>query len=204
LTYRNFGKRAFDLSISLMLLSVGWPLLFLLGALVRIKLGKPILFRQERPGLNEELFTLRKFRTMTDSVEASTGLPLSDAERLTPFGRWLRSSSLDELPELINVVRGDMSLVGPRPLLVRYLDRYTPKERCRHTVRPGMTGLAQVSGRNGLTWQEKFALDAEYVQSLDLHLDLKIIFLTLSKVFRQEGISQVGRATADEFMGSNE
>ena len=177
------------------------PLLLLVALLVRVKLGTPILFRQQRPGLHGVPFTLLKFRTMTNQRDVA-GKLLPDDERLTRFGRWLRSTSLDELPELINVLRGEMSLVGPRPLLMRYLDRYTSEQARRHEVRPGITGWVQVNGRNALSWEEKFKLDVWYVDNLSLWLDLKIIRLTIWKVLRREGISQTGHATMEEFSGS--
>jgi sugar transferase EpsL len=159
-----------------------------------------VLFRQQRPGLHGQIFTIYKFRTMTDACNEQGHL-LSDAERLTPFGRFLRSSSLDELPELWNVLRGDMSLVGPRPLLVQYLDRYTPQQARRHEVRPGVTGWAQVNGRNALSWEQKFDMDVWYVNHVSLTLDLRIIGATIGKIIKREGISQPGQATAEEFMG---
>ncbi len=181
-------------------LAVLSPVLLGLGVLVRWRLGSPVLFRQERPGLHGAPFTMLKFRTMTDARDASGGL-LPDVERLTGFGRFLRASSLDELPELWNVLRGEMSLVGPRPLLVQYLDRYTPEQARRHDVRPGITGWAQVNGRNALSWDEKFALDVWYVDHASLGLDLKILWLTLRKVFVREGISADQHATMPEFLG---
>lgn len=161
-----------------------------------------MLFRQMRPGLHGEPFTLYKFRTMTDARDADGNL-LPDAQRLTRFGRFLRSTSLDELPELWNVLKGDMSLVGPRPLLMQYLERYTPEQKRRHEVRPGITGWAQVNGRNAITWEEKFALDVWYVDNQSLWLDLRILMLTVWKVLRREAISQAGNATMTEFMGTS-
>lgn len=179
-----------------------WVLAMLLLMLtVRLKLGTPIFFRQARPGLYGKPFTLLKFRTMTDARDAQ-GKLLPDAERLTAFGRFLRRTSLDELPELINVLRGEMSLVGPRPLLMAYLERYTPEQMRRHDVRPGITGWAQVNGRNALRWEEKFALDVWYLDHQSLWLDLKIILLTLWKILQREGISQPGQVTMEEFLGS--
>ncbi len=171
--------------------------------LVRIKLGTPIFFRQLRPGRHSKPFTMVKFRTMTDACDAS-GVLLPDAERLTTFGKFLRSTSLDELPELWNVVKGEMSLVGPRPLLMQYLDRYTPEQARRHAVRPGVTGWAQVNGRNAISWEQKFALDVWYVDNLSFWLDLKILWLTVRKVLRSEGVSQAGQATMEEFRGMGE
>ena len=198
--YRNWGKRLLDLTINVSIAIVAAPVLGLVALGVSLTLGAPILFRQLRPGFHGEPFTLYKFRTMTDARNAQ-GNPLPDAERLTPFGRFLRSTSLDELPELLNVLRGDMSLVGPRPLLMQYVDRYTPEQARRHEVRPGITGWAQVNGRNTLTWEQKFALDVWYVDNLSLWLDMKIIVLTIWKIFKREGISQPGQVTAEEFMG---
>jgi lipopolysaccharide/colanic/teichoic acid biosynthesis glycosyltransferase len=166
-------------------------------------MGLPILFRQQRPGLHGKPFTLLKFRTMTDARDAQGNL-LPDAERLTPFGSFLRRTSLDELPAFFNVLRGDMSLMGPRPLLMAYLDRYTPEQARRHEVRPGITGWAQVNGRNAITWEQKFVLDVWYVDNWSLWLDLKILFLTGWKVLRREGISQEGHATMPEFLGALE
>jgi len=195
-------KRAFDLTLALLALTVLFPMIGLIALLVWLKLGSPILFRQQRPGLHSEPFTLYKFRTMTDARDAQGNL-LPDAERLTPLGRFLRSTSLDELPELFNVLKGDMSLVGPRPLLMQYLGRYTPEQLRRHQVKPGITGWAQVNGRNVLTWEQKFALDVWYVDHWSLWLDLKIIAGTVWKVLVREGISQPGQATAQEFMGQS-
>ena len=200
LTYTNIGKRIFDLALTLPALILLSPLLGLLALLVRLKLGSPILFTQQRPGQNSHPFTIYKFRTMTDA-RAADGRLLPDARRLTAFGRFLRSTSLDELPELFNVLKGEMSLVGPRPLLMHYLDRYTPQQARRHRVRPGITGWAQVNGRNGLSWEEKFACDVWYVDNLSLELDIKIIFRTLWIIVRREGISQPGQATMEEFKG---
>ena len=194
-------KRTFDLIASLLALVLLSPLLALIALLVRLKLSSPILFRQQRPGLHGEPFILYKFRTMTDARDAQGNL-LPDAERLTRLGRFLRSASLDELPALFNVLKGDISLVGPRPLLMQYLDRYTPEQMRRHEVKPGITGWAQVNGRNALTWEQKFALDVWYVDHWSLWLDLKIIALTIWKILKREGISQPGQATMEEFMGS--
>ena len=177
------------------------PLLAVLAFLVRALLGTPVLFRQMRPGLHEKPFNMLKFRTMTDACGAD-GVLLPDSERLTRFGRFLRATSLDELPELMNVLKGDMSLVGPRPLLMQYLERYTPEQARRHEVRPGITGWAQVNGRNAITWEEKFKLDVWYVDNWSLWLDIKIIAMTIWKILKREGISQPGQATMKEFMGS--
>jgi len=194
-------KRTFDLLVSLILLTLLSPLLLVIGVLVRIKLGRPVLFSQERPGLHGQLFRLYKFRTMRDA-RGPDGRLLPDEERLTKFGRFLRASSLDELPELFNVLKGEMSLVGPRPLLVAYLERYSPEQARRHEVLPGITGWAQVNGRNALSWESKFKLDVWYVDNRTFWLDLKILFLTLWKALKREGISAPGSATAPEFMGS--
>lgn len=179
-------KRSIDVAVSLSALLILSPLLIGVAILVRLRLGKPILFKQSRPGLNEEPFEMIKFRTMRDAVD-SRGRPLPDKERLTPLGRFLRSTSIDELPGLWNVVKGDMSLVGPRPLLPEYLDYYKPDERIRHTVRPGLTGLAQVNGRNAISWEEKLAYDIEYVKTRNLLIDLSIIFQTIKKVIARDG-----------------
>lgn len=196
--YIKWGKRCVDLALTIPLLILFSPLLLLVALAVRVKFGMPVLFRQTRPGLNAQPFVLLKFRTMKD-VTDPLGQPLPDSERLTAFGRLLRRCSLDELPELWNVVKGDMSLVGPRPLLMRYLSRYTPQQMRRHEVRPGVTGLAQVRGRNAINWEEKFFLDLQYVEELGLALDLKILFRTVGNVLRQKGISQTGHATMTEF-----
>ncbi|MEK7674961.1 MAG: sugar transferase [Verrucomicrobiota bacterium] len=194
-------KRLVDLILVLAALPFGLPLLLLIALAVRARLGSPVFFRQNRPGYQGRLFELIKFRTMTDQRDAEGGL-LPDAQRLPPFGRWLRGTSLDELPELFNVIKGEMSLVGPRPLLVQYLDRYTPEQARRHEVRPGLTGWAQVNGRNAITWADKFRLDVWYVDHWNIWLDLKILFLTLKKVLRREGISAAGEATMPEFQGT--
>jgi lipopolysaccharide/colanic/teichoic acid biosynthesis glycosyltransferase len=199
--YRHHTKRLLDLTFALIVLVVALPLLAIVALLVRVKLGGPILFRQQRPGLNGVPFVLFKFRTMNDARDAAGNL-LPDADRMPRFGRFLRSTSLDELPELINVLRGEMSLIGPRPLLMRYLERYTPEQMRRHLARPGITGWAQVNGRNTLTWEQKFALDVWYVDHQSLWLDVKIIGLTILTIFSREGISQPGQATAEEFKGS--
>jgi sugar transferase EpsL len=195
------SKRALDLAMTLPGLLVLSPFLGLIGLAVWIAHGRPILFRQVRPGYHGRPFTLLKFRTMR-SQRSAQGEMLPDEDRLTSLGSLLRSFSLDELPELWNVLRGDMSLVGPRPLLMRYLDRYTPEQARRHDVVPGITGWAQVHGRNAVSWEDKFELDVWYVDHLSLALDLRILLLTAWKVITREGISQPGRATAEEFMGA--
>jgi Sugar transferases involved in lipopolysaccharide synthesis len=194
-------KRCFDVVCAAVLLVVLSPVMAVVALLVRIKLGAPVLFRQERPGLHEKPFVLYKFRTMADLRDAS-GNPLPDAQRLTPFGRRLRTLSLDELPQLYNVLRGDLSLVGPRPLRMEYLDLYTDRQRQRHLVRPGITGWAQVNGRNAISWEEKFEMDVWYVHNRSMRLDLKILWLTFKQLFRPVGIHQPGRATVDRFTGT--
>ncbi len=195
-------KRALDIVVSATVLSLLSPLMALIALTIRLTMGRPTLFRQQRPGLRGKPFTIYKFRTMTNTRDAQGDL-LPDADRLTPFGRFLRSMSLDELPGLFNVLKGDMSLVGPRPLLMQYLERYTPEQARRHEVKPGITGWAQVNGRNALTWEQKFALDIWYVDHQSLWVDLKIMALTLWKILRREGISQPGQATVEEFMESH-
>jgi sugar transferase EpsL len=194
-------KRLFDLSVGAVSLVLMSPLILLIGSLVAVFLGKPIVFRQQRPGLNGKPFTLLKFRTMTEPV-GSNGELVRDSARITLFGRLLRSTSLDELPELINVIRGEMSIVGPRPLLVRYLGRYSPFQMRRHEVLPGITGWAQVNGRNAISWDNKFAMDVWYVDHQSLWLDLKIIVLTMWRIARRDGIDQPGAVGASEFMGN--
>ena len=191
-------KRSFDLLIVLAAAPFWLPVLAVVALLVRLKLGAPVFFRQKRPGQGARIFEMIKFRTMTDARDPAGHL-LPDAVRLTPFGKFLRSTSLDELPELLNVLRGDMSLVGPRPLLVHYLPRYSPRQARRHEVRPGITGWAQVKGRNALSWDEKFEWDVRYVESGSLGLDVKILLLTVKTVFVREGISAHGDATMPEF-----
>lgn len=197
-----FVKRLFDLLAVLLTMPVWAPAVLLLAGLVRLKLGSPIFFRQKRPGMNERIFEMVKFRTMTDERDA-TGALKPDAERLTAFGRWLRATSLDELPELWNVLKGEMSLVGPRPLLVQYLERYSPEQRRRHDVPPGLTGWAQINGRNAISWEEKFALDVWYVENRSFTLDLRILLLTVWRVFSRHGVSAAGEATMPEFRPKN-
>jgi len=191
-----------DFILSLIAIIVLSPVFFVIAVLVRLKLGSPIVFKQERPGLNEEIFTLYKFRTMTDEKDENGNL-LTDSARLTKFGKFLRSTSLDELPELFNILKGDMSIVGPRPLLVQYLPLYSDHQRRRHEVRPGLTGWAQVNGRNSISWEEKFDLDVEYVDNIGLFFDWKIILLTIKKVMLREGINQSGEITMEYFTGSS-
>lgn len=185
--YKKFIKRILDFILSLIAIIILIPIMIVLYILVRIKLGKPAIFKQERPGKNEKIFTLYKFRTMTDDKDEEGNL-LPDEQRLTKFGKILRSTSLDELPELFNILKGDMSIVGPRPLAVIYLPYYNEKEKHRHDVRPGLTGLAQVNGRNTLNWEERFEYDIEYVENISLKNDVKIIFKTIAKVFKREDI----------------
>jgi sugar transferase EpsL len=195
-------KRGLDILISATGLFFLWPLLGLIALCVAVNMGRPVLFRQMRPGLHGKPFLMSKFRTMRDAVDAE-GHPLSDAERLTKLGVFLRSTSLDELPELWNVLRGDMSLVGPRPLLMQYLNHYTSTQARRHEVRPGVTGWAQINGRNALSWDEKFKLDVWYVDNQSLGLDLKILLRTAAAVFLRKGISNDNHATMPPFTGSN-
>lgn len=195
--YRKYIKRLLDIVISLTALIVLSPVLLIVAILVRCKLGSPVIFHQQRPGYNEKIFKLCKFRTMTDERDKNGEL-LPDEIRLTRFGKLLRSTSLDELPELLNILKGDMSLIGPRPLLVRYLPYYTDEERKRHDVRPGLTGLAQVNGRNALGWEERFAYDIEYVENLTFGMDVKIIGMTIGKVLKRSGtLSGADQTVAD-------
>lgn len=200
-SYQRWGKRVFDLAIGVLSLPVVLPLFVILALLVRLRLGAPVLFRQERLGFEGRSFFIRKFRSMTNALDGQGNL-LPDAKRLTATGRFLRATSLDELPELINVLRGEMSLVGPRPLHSRYRDRYTPQQFRRHEVSPGMTGWAQVNGRNDLSWEDKFNFDVWYVDHQSLWLDLKILGLTSLRLLSRDGINQQGQATAEEFRGS--
>lgn len=199
--YRKYFKRPMDIILSLIALIVLSPILLIVALLVRIKLGSPVIFKQQRPGLNEKIFIMYKFRTMTDERDENGEL-LPDGIRLTKFGRFLRSTSLDELPELFNILKGDMSVIGPRPLLVEYLPLYDEYQKRRHEVRPGLSGLAQVSGRNAISWEDKFDLDVEYVDNISFFGDWKIIFLTLKKVFIREGISSNTAVTMEPFRGS--
>ena len=200
--YKNYLKRVMDFILSLLAIIVLSPVLLVVAVLVRTKLGSPVLFTQERPGKDEKIFKLYKFRTMTDEKDEHGNL-LSDEVRLTKFGKMLRSTSLDELPELFNILKGDMSIVGPRPLLVRYLPRYSAEQRRRHEVRPGLSGLAQVNGRNAISWEDKFKYDVEYVDNVTFLGDWKIIFQTVLNVLKRDGISSETSATMEEFMGSN-
>jgi len=193
-------KRAFDLVVSICGFLVLSPLFLIISILTLVKLGSPVLFKQQRPGMQGKVFFLNKFRTMLE-IKDRHGRMLSDEQRLTKFGKFLRSTSLDELPELFNVLKGDMSIVGPRPLLIQYLNRYTQEQARRHEVKPGITGWAQINGRNAISWEEKFKLDVLYVDNQSLWLDLKIIWLTLWKLLKREGINQPGQATMEEFRG---
>lgn len=199
--YKNFIKRILDIILSFLALVILSPLLILTAFLIRIKLGDPVFFKQLRPGKNEKIFGILKFRTMTDAKDENGNL-LPDEIRLTRFGQFLRSTSIDELPELLNILNGDMSIVGPRPLLVQYLERYNEEQKHRHDVKPGLTGLAQVNGRNGITWEEKFHYDLEYVKNITFYGDCKIIFQTVMKVFGREGISSTTSVTMEEFKGN--
>ena len=198
--YDRVIKRIIDLVLSGIALLVLSPVYLILAILVRIKLGSPVLFSQERPGKNEKVFCMYKFRSMTDARDADGNL-LPDEERMTHFGAALRATSLDELPELWNIFKGDMSIVGPRPLLVRYLPRYNERQRRRHDVRPGLTGWAQVNGRNAISWEQKFEYDVEYVEKESFLFDVKILFMTVGKVLHRSGITSEGNITMEEFMG---
>lgn len=201
--YEKYIKRPLDFILSLIALICLSPILLIVAILVRVKLGSPVIFKQKRPGKDEKIFTLYKFRTMTDEKDELGNL-LPDSQRLTKFGKFLRSTSLDELPELINIIKGDMSIVGPRPLLVQYLERYNKEQRRRHEVRPGLTGLAQVSGRNAISWEEKFNKDVEYIDNITFIGDVKIVFKTVMNVIKKDGISSETSVTMEEFMGSEE
>ena len=201
--YSRYLKRLMDFILSLLAIIVLSPIFLIIAILVRINLGSPVIFKQKRPGLNEKIFTMYKFRTMNDK-RRENGELLPDSMRLTKFGKKLRSTSLDELPELFNILKGDMSFVGPRPLLVRYLPLYNDHQRRRHEVRPGLSGLAQISGRNAISWEEKFNLDVEYVDNINFFSDLKIIFKTLGKVIKREGIHSETAETMEFFKGNKE
>jgi lipopolysaccharide/colanic/teichoic acid biosynthesis glycosyltransferase len=195
-------KRVFDLAVTFIGLLLLVPVIILVAALVRLKLGSAIFFKQARPGLNGDIFNMYKFRTMTNECDKN-GVLLSDKDRLTKFGKFLRSTSLDELPGLWCVLKGDMSLVGPRPLLVEYLPLYSEKQSKRHEVKPGITGWAQVNGRNAISWEEKFDLDVWYVDNQSIWLDIKILWMTVKKVIKRDGINQAGQATAEYFKENN-
>ena len=200
--YRSLFKPLFDRLGALLLLTLLSPLLLVLMLLIRLKLGSPILFKQERPGKDEKPFTIYKFRTMNDRKDTKGEL-LPDEERLTPLGKFIRSLSLDELPQLLNVLKGEMSFIGPRPLLTEYLPLYNKTQKKRHKVTPGITGWAQVNGRNAITWEKKFELDVYYVEHISWKLDLKIIIMTLQKIIRRSDISQEGHATVEKFNANN-
>ena len=201
--YRKYGKRIFDLCLTVPAFVILSPVMLVTAGLVAVKLGRPVLFTQERPGYKEKIFRMYKFRTMTDARNANGEL-LSDEERLTPFGEKLRSTSLDELPELLNILKGDMSLVGPRPLLVQYLPLYNKRQHKRHSVLPGITGLAQINGRNSISWEEKFEYDVQYAKHVTFFGDLKILFETVFKVLKREGINSENSATMEVFTGTPE
>jgi len=200
--YEKYIKRPQDFLCALLALIVFSPVLLIVAILVRVKLGNPVLFKQERPGLNEKIFTLYKFRTMTDERDTEGNL-LPNEQRFTKFGNFLRETSLDELPELWNIFIGDMSIVGPRPLLVEYLPLYNKHQKKRHCVRPGLTGWAQINGRNSITWEEKFDLDIEYVENISFIFDLKIMFLTVKKIVKRDGINYSDTVTMEKFRGSS-
>lgn len=200
--YEACVKRPLDFVCALGGIVVLSPVLLVTAGLVKIKLGSPVIFKQERPGLNEKIFTLYKFRTMTDEKDEQGNL-LPDSVRLTKFGRWLRSTSLDELPELFNILKGDMSVVGPRPLLVKYLNRYNEQQKHRHDVRPGITGYAQVNGRNTVDWEKRFEMDVWYTQNISFQRDVRIISKTVQTVLKREGISSGTSETMEEFLGMN-
>lgn len=201
--YRKYFKRLMDIILSLFGLIVLSPIMLIVAILIRIKLGSPVIFKQERPGLNEKIFTMYKFRTMLNSKDKDGNL-LSNEKRHTRFGKILRSTSIDELAELVNVLKGDMSLVGPRPLLVEYLPRYNQDQARRHKVRPGITGLAQVNGRNAISWEEKFDYDVEYVDSYSFIIDIKLLIQTVLKVFKRENVNQSQNTTMIKFMGNEQ
>ena len=200
--YRCFFKRFFDFLLSLIAIILLSPVFLIVALLVRTKLGSPILFCQERPGKDEKIFKMYKFRSMSDERDEN-GQLMPDEVRLTSFGKKLRSTSLDELPELFNILKGDMNIVGPRPLLVKYLPLYSAEQRKRHNVRPGLTGWAQANGRNAISWEEKFKYDVEYTEKYSFFMDLKIIFMTVRSVLRHEGISSESSATMEEFLGNS-
>lgn len=196
--YRKYFKRPMDIVLSLIALIVLSPIMLIIAILVKIKLGSPVIFKQKRPGLNEKIFTMYKFRTMTDEKDENGEL-LPDSDRLTKFGKFLRSTSLDELPELFNILKGDMSIVGPRPQLIKDMVFMTPKQRQRHSVLPGLSGWAQINGRNGITWEEKFSLDLDYTSNITFLQDWKIIFITITKVFQRDDVSAEGMNTAEDY-----
>lgn len=198
--YEKYIKRAIDVALSFLAIIVLSPVMFIVAILVRIKLGTPVIFKQERPGLHGNIFTLYKFRTMTDAKDQN-GRLFPDEDRMTDFGRRLRATSLDELPELFNILKGDMAFVGPRPLLVKYLSRYSQRQNRRHEVMPGLTGYAQINGRNSLSWEDRFEMDIWYVDHINFILDVKILFKTVSIVLKKDGINSETSATMEEFKG---
>ena len=198
--YEKYIKRAIDVALSFLAIIVLSPVMFIVAILVRIKLGTPVIFKQERPGLHGNIFTLYKFRTMTDAKDQN-GRLFPDEDRMTDFGRRLRAASLDELPELFNILKGDIAFVGPRPLLVKYLSRYSQRQNRRHEVMPGLTGYAQINGRNSLSWEERFEMDIWYVDHINFILDVKILFKTVSIVLKKDGINSETSATMEEFKG---
>jgi len=200
---KYFFKRAFDVISVLIGLILLWPLLLVVAVIIRIKLGSPVIFKQQRPGLDGNAFCMYKLRTMTNATDAKGNL-MPDEKRLPAFGKFLRSTSLDELPELFCVLNGDMSLVGPRPLMMKYLPRYTPQQARRHEVKPGITGWAQINGRNAISWEEKFDLDVWYVDNWNMWVDIKILFKTVAMVFKRHGITEEGSATIEQFMGTEQ
>lgn len=199
--YKKYIKRPMDIVLAFLAIIVLSPVMLITAILVKIKLGSPVIFKQKRPGLNEKIFTIYKFRTMSDEKD-DNGELLQDSIRLTKFGRLLRSTSIDELPELFNILKGDMSIIGPRPLLIQYLLLYNDRQKRRHEVRPGLSGLAQVNGRNAISWEDKFNIDVEYIDNVSFLGDWKIIFLTIKKVFIREGINSDTAATMEPFRGS--
>ncbi len=199
--YKRFFKRIIDLVFAVSLLVLLGPLVLVIAILIRLNMGTPVLFRQARPGLGTKIFTLNKFRSMRDAFDKA-GQPLPDGERITKLGLWIRKLSLDELPQLFNVIKGDMSLIGPRPLLIEYLPLYNARQACRHDVRPGITGWAQINGRNAISWEQKFEYDVWYVENLSFWVDVKILAITVWKVLHREGISQGDHATMEKFTGS--
>ncbi len=201
--YKKYGKRIFDLCVTIPACVVLCPVMGVTAILVAAKLGRPVLFTQQRPGYQEKIFKMYKFRSMTDERDENGEL-LPDEVRLTPFGEKLRSTSLDELPELLNILKGDMSLVGPRPLLVQYLPLYNKRQHRRHDVKPGVTGLAQINGRNSISWEEKFEYDVKYAENLSFREDIRILFGTVFKVFKREGINSENSATMEDFIGTPE
>ncbi len=201
--YKHCIKGMMDFLLALIVIIILSPILFVVGVLVRVKLGSPVIFKQKRPGLNEKIFTIYKFRTMTNEKDGN-GKLLNDYVRLTKFGRLLRSTSLDELPQLFNILKGDMSIVGPRPLLIKYLPLYNESQKRRHSVKPGLTGYSQVNGRNAISWEEKFEMDVHYIENITFINDCKIMYKTVEKVFNRKGVNSENSATMNEFQGTKE